>query len=237
VVFCVAIYFQGWRREVTIKPRQVSGTTRQHPIRLFYTSNTPIILQSALVSNFLFLSQLLNRALGNNLVTNLIGSWADAPGSSFTSSHSVPVGGIAYYISPISSFGDIGSDPLHAIIYLVFVLGFCGLFSRLWIMFGGGSAQDVYDQITGRKCEIVGFEGREAGAMRLLNSIIPMAATIGGIAIGLLSVSADFLGAIGSGTGILLAVGIIYGYYEQIAREVEDSGLGYSDYFTPFFHQ
>jgi protein transport protein SEC61 subunit alpha len=37
--------------------------------------------------------------------------------------------------------------------------------------------------------------------------------------IGALTVVADFLGAIGSGTGILLAVTIIYQYYEMFTKE------------------
>ena len=41
--------------------------------------------------------------------------------------------------------------------------------------------------------------------------------------IGALSVIADFLGAIGSGTGILLAVTIIYQYYEMFTKEQVDS--------------
>jgi protein transport protein SEC61 subunit alpha len=36
--------------------------------------------------------------------------------------------------------------------------------------------------------------------------------------IGLLTVIADFSGAIGSGTGILLAVTIIYQYYEMFEK-------------------
>ena len=36
--------------------------------------------------------------------------------------------------------------------------------------------------------------------------------------IGLLTVMADFMGAIGSGTGILLAVTIIYQYYEMFEK-------------------
>jgi len=37
--------------------------------------------------------------------------------------------------------------------------------------------------------------------------------------IGALTIFADFVGAIGSGTGILLAVTIIYSYYEEWAKE------------------
>lgn len=37
--------------------------------------------------------------------------------------------------------------------------------------------------------------------------------------IGLISIFADLLGAIGSGTGILLSVSILYGYYEKIVKD------------------
>lgn len=43
---------------------------------------------------------------------------------------------------------------------------------------------------------------------------IPTAAAFGGMCIGALTIIADFMGAIGSGTGILLAVTIIYQYFE-----------------------
>lgn len=44
------------------------------------------------------------------------------------------------------------------------------------------------------------------------------AATLGGICIGALTIFADFLGAIGSGTGILLTVSIIYSLYEEVVK-------------------
>jgi hypothetical protein len=44
-----------------------------------------------------------------------------------------------------------------------------------------------------------------------LKRVIPTAAAFGGAILGLLSVAADLSGAIGSGTGILMAVTIIYG--------------------------
>ena len=62
---------------------------------------------------------------------------------------------------------------------------------------------------------------REDGMVRYLNRYIPTAAAFGGVCIGALSIFADFMGAIGSGTGILLAVTIIYQYFEQIAKKKE----------------
>jgi protein transport protein SEC61 subunit alpha len=49
--------------------------------------------------------------------------------------------------------------------------------------------------------------------------VIPTAATLGGLCIGALTIFADFVGAIGSGTGILLAVTIIYSYYEELLKK------------------
>lgn len=52
-----------------------------------------------------------------------------------------------------------------------------------------------------------------------MNKYIPIAASMGGICVGILTIFADFMGAIGSGTGILLAVNIIYGYFEIIVKD------------------
>jgi len=54
---------------------------------------------------------------------------------------------------------------------------------------------------------------QDASSIQVLNKYIPVAAALGGMVIGLISIFSDLVGAIGSGTGILLSVSIIYGYY------------------------
>jgi len=49
---------------------------------------------------------------------------------------------------------------------------------------------------------------------------------LGGVCIGLLSIGADLLGAIGSGTGILLAVGTINQYVETFQKEMGPDMFG-----------
>lgn len=133
--------------------------------------------------------------------------------------HSAPIGGLAYYISPPQSFYDIQRDPVHAMIYIVFVMGSCAFFSRIWIDVSGSSSKDVARQFIEQELMIEGM--REDSMVKYLNKYIPIAAAFGGCCIGALSVFADFCGAIGSGTGILLAVTIIYQYFEQIHKEKE----------------
>ena len=65
---------------------------------------------------------------------------------------------------------------------------------------------------------------RDTSLERELNRYIPTAAAFGGLCIGALSIIADFLGAIGSGTGILLAVTTIYQYFEIFIKEQQEFG-------------
>ena len=48
---------QGFRVDLPIKSARYRGQYSSYPIKLFYTSNIPIILQSALVSNLYVISQ------------------------------------------------------------------------------------------------------------------------------------------------------------------------------------
>lgn len=64
------------------------------------------------------------------------------------------------------------------------------------------------------------------GTYKKLKGIIETAALLGGVFTGVLTIFADFLGAIGSGTGILLSVTIIYGLYEDIVKERASKGKG-----------
>uniref|UniRef100_A0A4W3JW55 SEC61 translocon subunit alpha 1a n=1 Tax=Callorhinchus milii TaxID=7868 RepID=A0A4W3JW55_CALMI len=133
-----------------------------------------------------------------------------------------PVGGLCYYLSPPESFGSVLDDPVHAAIYIVFMLGSCAFFSKTWIEVSGSSAKDVAKQLKEQQMVMRGH--RETSMVHELNRYIPTAAAFGGLCIGALSVLADFLGAIGSGTGILLAVTIIYQYFEIFVKEQSEVG-------------
>uniref|UniRef100_A0A8C6BM17 SEC61 translocon subunit alpha 1 n=1 Tax=Monodon monoceros TaxID=40151 RepID=A0A8C6BM17_MONMO len=289
-VFAVVIYFQGFRVDLPIKSARYRGQYNTYPIKLFYTSNIPIILQSALVSNLYVISQMLSARFSGNLLVSLLGTWSVSTAASearcfaqrcfrivpITSSRegffsvrslhcghlgkavlshllrsafalllrwgtaltgsressqdtssggparAYPVGGLCYYLSPPESFGSVLEDPVHAVVYIVFMLGSCAFFSKTWIEVSGSSAKDVAKQLKEQQMVMRGH--RETSMVHELNRYIPTAAAFGGLCIGALSVLADFLGAIGSGTGILLAVTIIYQYFEIFVKEQSEVG-------------
>ena len=65
---------------------------------------------------------------------------------------------------------------------------------------------------------------RDTNLTRELNRYIPTAAAFGGMCIGALTVVADFMGAIGSGTGIVLAVTIIHKFVEDFRGHLQEMG-------------
>ena len=219
LVFLVVIFFQGFRVDLPIKNAKVRGQTSSYPIKLFYTSNIPIILQSALVSNLYFISQMLDNKFSGNFIVGLLGSWKRMENQG---GGSVPVGGLCYYMSPPLGFEHIISDPIHTIFYIGFMLGTCAWFSYMWIDVSGTSAKDVAKQLKEQQMVMNGH--RDTSMRKVLEFYIPTAAAFGGLCIGALSVMADMMGAIGSGTGILLAVTIIYQYFEIFVKEQEGSG-------------
>jgi len=218
-VFLVVIFFQGFRVDLPVKHKNQRGVGGTYPIKLFYTSNIPIILQTALVSQFYFISQLLFKRFPTNPIIGMLGSWREYEGYS---GHFAPVGGLAFYISPPRTIAELISDPFHTIFYLTFVLGSCAFFSKIWIEVSGSAPKDVAKQLADQNMVMKGH--RDSSLIKLLYRYIPTAAAFGGLCIGLLSVVADFMGAIGSGTGILLAVTIIYQYFELFAKEAQDLG-------------
>lgn len=59
----------------------------------------------------------------------------------------IPVGGLAYYISPPGSLTEVAANPVHAAFYVAFMLTACALFSKTWIEVSGSSASDVAKQL------------------------------------------------------------------------------------------
>ena len=220
LVFVLVVYFQGFRVELPVKHAKAKGNQGSYPIKLFYTSNIPIILQTALVSNLYFISQILYKRYPENIFIHLLGRWEEPEMS--VSGQMRPVGGLAYYVSPPTSFTEIASDPFHAIFYVAFILIACALFSKTWIQVSGTSALDVSKQLRDQQMVMVGH--RTSSMHKQLNRYIPTAAAFGGMCIGALTIVADFMGAIGSGTGILLAVTTIYGVWETVMKEGAEAG-------------
>ena len=116
-VVLVVIYFQGFKVELKLKRRRIAGDFIPYSIKLFYVSTFPIILQAAFISNIYFFSQILHKRFKGNWIIEILGKWRDVD----FGARSVPIGGLAYYMSPPNDFAHFIGDPFHGVFYLTFI--------------------------------------------------------------------------------------------------------------------
>jgi len=79
VIFAAVIYLQGFRIEIPVKSSRFRGQRGSYPVKLFYTSNMPIMLESALTSNVFIISQMLATRFPSNFFVKLLGVWEVRP--------------------------------------------------------------------------------------------------------------------------------------------------------------
>src|SRR3989338_5492097 len=90
---------------------------------------------------------------------------------------------------------------------------------RINAISAGMDAKSQAKQMISSGLQIPGFRKDERVLERLLNRYIWPLTIMGGMSVGFLAAFADITGALGSGTGILLTVMIVYRLYEDIARQ------------------
>jgi len=214
LVFVMVVYAQSMKVEIPLSFGMVRGHGVRWPLSFFYTSVIPVILVSALIANI----QLLGSFLANKGIP-LLGSFSSA---------GQPVSGFIFWVQPINLIRTIiqqgtiliGATPyLQALFYILFLMIGAMIFSMFWVQTAGMDARSQAKQMMASGLQIPGFRRDERVLERLLNRYIWPLTIMGGLAVGFLAGFADITGALSSGTGILLAVMIVYRLYEEISRQ------------------
>lgn len=217
LLFSVVIFFHGFRVELPLQSTQVKGQTGKWPIKLFYSSTTPVIVQSYVISHVSTVSRILFNKFPSLLPVRLLGVWE----MNFKK-NLIPVSGLCYYIFPPNSLADLVTRPVHFVIYLAVMLISGAFMSRAWIDMNDLNAASVAKQLKNQKMTLKGIS--EGNVEKSLNKYIPTAAFLGGFIISGICVFSSLMDTIGSGTNIILAVGIIWQYFEALTKESMKKG-------------
>jgi preprotein translocase subunit SecY len=215
LVFAIAVYAQAMKIEIPLSFGMVRGHGVRWPLSFFYTSVIPVILVSALIANF----QLLGRFLQNAGIP-FLGRFSELSGQ--------PISGFVYWLQGPNLLRSvieqhtifIGFAPyLQSLVYLSFLMLGAMIFSIFWMQTAGMDARSQAKQMMSSGLQIPGFRRDERVLERLLNRYIWPLTIMGGLAIGFLAGIADITGTLSSGTGILLAVMIVYKLYEEVSKQ------------------
>jgi len=206
LIFLVVVYAESMRVEIPLSYGKFKGVRGRYPIRFIYASVIPVILTSAMIASANLVTRLINSRFG----IAILGTF-DSRGN--------PEGGLMYYLSSPVGLDEVVQDPIRAATYLAVMVGGCILFATLWIELTNMGPKAVAERLQQSGMQIPGFRRDPRIVEKVLNRYIPKVTIMGGATIGLLASIANFTNALGTGTGILLTVGIVYRLYEDLMRE------------------
>ena len=234
LVFLVVIWFESMRVEIPVSYSEHRGFRGKYPIKLLYTSNIPVILVSAVFADIYFIAQMLYNVQPHNAFVQILGTFT----TNVATQQNQPSGGLVYFLTPprgiIGNGGVIPTGPNdwyainfaqltqtipRAIVYGSAMIILSIFFSRMWIETAGMAPKDVSQQLLDAGMQIPGWRRSKKTIEKRLEMYIPAAALLGGLFIGILAAFADFLGALGTGTGILLSVSIMRQYFDILIKE------------------
>ena len=240
IVFLVVAYAESSKLELPLTHGKVRGHRGQYPIRLVYASNIPVILMAALLANINMFTLLFwsHPVLSTVPILGRNGAMSRAHWfGSYEVGATTPSDGFAWYSSMVNGVGDwflpllnqtgdayghsLGQLLVHVVVYVFVMTAGSTVFAKFWIETTNMGAKDVAKQIERTGMQIPGFRKNPVVLERILERYIPPVTLFSGAFVGLLAAGADLLGTVGNatGTGLLLAVGIILRTYEQIQKE------------------
>jgi preprotein translocase subunit SecY len=218
VIFALVSYLESLKIEIPLSYGRF-GVGARYPLKFFYTSNIPVILASAVLANVVIFAGLfagmgapiLGETQNGQIIQNL------------------EQGGIGYLMTGGELRGILSPNSieqlarpeaiLHLFVYSLVFISFCVMFGSFWVTMSSMDSETVSEQMESSGLQIPGFRADKRVIRRVLERYIPQLTVVSAVAVGLLAVVADLTGALGSGTGILLTVGILYRMYEDVKKE------------------
>jgi preprotein translocase subunit SecY len=235
VVFFVTVFAEGMKVEIPLSFERARGFMGRFPIKLLYVSNIPVILASALLLNLQvwarffyeksimiggtdylpYLINVQNTPYGPRIADGLLYLITPIPFSPLTA------GGYTAYLELLSTTTPILGIPqwVHAIFYVISLTILCVIFGKFWIETTGMGPREVAEQLNKSGMQVPGFRRDPRVVEKVLEKYIPTITVLGSIFVGLLASFADLTGALGTGTGILLTVGILHKMYEELSAQ------------------
>jgi preprotein translocase subunit SecY len=107
---------------------------------------------------------------------------------------------------------------VHAITYILFLSLVSIVFGIFWAETSGLDAKSVANQLNSSNIQVPGYRRDPRLIETVLERHIFPLTVLGSFLVGLLAGIADLTGALGTGTGILLTVGILARMYEQLKQ-------------------
>lgn len=212
IIFLAVVWAQNLKVEIPLSYDRIRGYSMKWPLQFFYTSVIPVILVAALLANLQLFGGLLENWLGH---ATFLGHFSQGQA----------VSGLAYWLSSSNIVQGVirgslqTSQILQFFIHLAFFMIFSAVFAVFWVKTSNTDETAQAKNILSSGLQIPGFRKDQRVLEAILKRYILPLTIMGGLAVGALAALADSLGALTSGTAILLAVMIIYQLSTSIVQQ------------------
>lgn len=195
VLIAILTYLNAAHINVPITMSRYGGIKSRVPLQLLYVTNIPVLLTGILISDIVLILTLLRNFLGVELVES-----------------------VRPYLSAPSLYSFI-YNTMPSIVYTAIFLALCILFGILWIEIAGLNPEAQADNLIKAGLDIPGMRRNPRILASYLSRYIYPLTVFSSIVVAVIALVGDILGSYGTGTGLLLAVGIVYNYYQILAYE------------------
>jgi len=228
IIFLIVVWAQSLKVEIPLSFGRLRGYSMKWPLSFFYASVIPVILTAALIANIqLFGGIIENAAMSCTLeegcnTAGKIASYFTWLGS-FNQGQAVS--GLAFWMGSTNVVdlfikgGFLMKYLIQGITHILTFMILCTVFSIFWVKTSGMDSKAQAHKIASSGLQVAGFRQDERILESILDRYIMPLTVMGGAAIGLLAASTDLLGALVSGTAILLVIMIMFQFYQNIAQE------------------
>jgi len=211
-IFLIVIWAQSLKVEIPLSYGRLRGYGIKWPLLFFYSSVIPVILTAALVANVQLFGGLAENWAGH---ATFLGHFVNGQA----------VSGLAFWVHSSNLLeltirgGFMWKYLIQGLTHVLAYVLLCTLFSVLWVKTSGMGAKAQAQKIASSGLQVSGFRQDIRILESILDRYILPLTIMGGAAIGFLAAFTDLMGALVSGTAMLLVIMILYQFYQNIAKQ------------------
>ncbi len=236
LIFLIVVWAQSLKVEVPLSYGRLRGYSVKWPLSFFYASVMPVILTAALIANFQLFGSFIESGASacindNFLIDRTLEACSGFPRilSYFTFfgrfSSGTAISGLAFWagsnnLLELTIRGALSTKYfLQGITHVVLFVLLSTLFALFWVKTSGLDSKSQAHKLASSGLHLAGFRQDERVLESILDRYILPLTIMGGVGIGLLASVTNLLGALVSGTAILLVIMITSQLYQQIAEQ------------------
>ena len=212
LIFLLVVWTQSLKVEIPLSYGRIRGYGIKWPLSFFYANVIPVILTAALIANLQLFGGLLENWLGH---ATILGHFIDGQA----------VSGLSFWLGSTNILdlaikgGLLPQYLLQGLVHTVAFTFLCTVFSIFWVKSSQMDAKSQASNIAASGLQVAGFRQDIRILESILDRYVMPLTVMGGIAIGLLASFTNLLGALVSGTAILLVIMIMFQFYQSIAQQ------------------